>query len=70
MQTAIIVGYESPNTQWVRVDMDETLMAASDDTVVDDKTEISIDRQEGAQASKLDDNGNVVADGGYTVGWQ
>ena len=70
MQTAIIVGYESPNTQWVRVDMDETLMAASDDTVVDDKTEISIDRQEGAQASKLDGKGNIVADGGYTVDWQ
>ena len=70
MRKEIIRGYEPPCTLWLRVELEQIIMAASENPVViDNTTEVSIDRQAGANGSKLDDRGNIVATDDYNIQW-
>ena len=71
MRKEIIRGYEPPCTLWLRVELEQIIMAASKDPVVNDDTTVTIDRQQGANGSKLaeDDSGNIVATDDYTITW-
>ena len=70
MRKLNIRGYEPPCTLWLRVELEQIIMAASENPVViDNTTEVSIDRQAGANGSKLDDSGNIVATDDYNIQW-
>mgnify|MGYP004444264849 CR=1 FL=1 len=70
MRKEIIRGYEPPCTLWMRVELEEVIMAASETPVVNDETTVTIDRQQGANESALD-GGNIVAkpSDDYTINW-
>ena len=70
MRKAMIRGYQPPYTKWMQVDMEDSIMTASKEPVVNDKTTVTIDRQVGANGSKLDDSGNnIIATDDYTIEW-
>ena len=71
MRKEIIRGYEPPCTLWLRVELEQIIMAASKDPVVTDDTTVTIDRQQGADESTLDASGNIVAKSSddYTINW-
>ena len=70
MRKAMIRGYEPPCTLWTRVELDDVIMAASKDAVVNGSTEVSIERQTGANSSAWDDtNKKVVANDDYSINW-
>ena len=63
--------YVPPCTIWIRLDMEDGIMAASKDPVIDDNTAVTIDRQSGANADAWNGNnivGNVTDD--YKVDWE
>ena len=70
MLKAMIRGYEPPCTQWMRVELEDAVMAASKDAVVNDDTTVTIDRQGGANESTLDGN-NIIAKPSedYSINW-
>ena len=72
MRKAMIRGYEPPCTLWTRVELEGLIMVGSNDTlVIDDKTNVSIERQNGANESTVDGSGNIVAKQSdeYTIKW-
>ena len=68
MRKLNIRGYEPPCTLWMRVELEDAVMAARKDPVVNSETTVSIERQSSAQSSKLD-GGNVVVENPYDVSW-
>ena len=70
MRKAMIRGYQPPYTKWMQVDMEDSIMTASKEPVVNNTTTVTIDRQVGANGSKLDDSGNnIIATDDYTIEW-
>ena len=69
MLKAMIRGYEHPCTLWMRVELEDAVMAASKDPVVNGTTTITIERQEGANGSRWEGN-NVAAKDDYNFDWQ
>ncbi|MCF0186346.1 MAG: hypothetical protein HUJ98_07665 [Bacteroidaceae bacterium] len=65
----MIRGYEPPCTQWMRVELEDAVMAASKDPVVNGTTTVTIERQEGANGSRWEGN-TVAPTNDYTVDWQ
>ena len=68
MRKVNIRGYEPPCTILTRIELEHAIMAASKDPVVNETTTVTIDRQEGANKSVLED-GNIVADNDFTITW-
>ncbi|MCF0187254.1 MAG: hypothetical protein HUJ98_12300, partial [Bacteroidaceae bacterium] len=54
---------------WMRVELEDAVMAASKDPVVNGTTTITIERQEGANGSRWEGN-NVAAKDDYNFDWQ
>ena len=71
MRKVNIRVYEPPCTLWMRVELEDVIMAASKDPVVNDDTTVTIDRPKGANGSKLaeDGSGNIIATDDYTIEW-
>ena len=70
MRKVNIRGYEPPCTLWLRVELEDIVLAASKDAVVNSSTEVSIERQTGANSSAWDkDNNKVVANDDYSINW-
>ena len=71
MRKAMIRGYQPPYTKWMQVDMEDSIMTASKEPVVNNTTTVTIDRQVGANGSKLaeDGSGNIIATDDYTITW-
>ena len=70
MRKVNIRGYEPHCTILTRIELEHAIMTASKDPVVNDKTTVTIERQEGANGSFWDStNQKIEASDDFTITW-